>query len=55
MGPATPLPSPCSAAAGNYQLSISLEIKNGFTRSRKGAKYWTGMIESNVLEGELTK
>jgi hypothetical protein len=43
------------AAAGNYQLSISLEIKNGFAPSRKGAKYWTGMIESNVLEVKLAK
>ena len=43
------------AAAGNYQLSISLEIKNGFALSQKGAKYWTGMIESNVLEVKLAK
>ena len=43
------------AAAGNYQLSISLEIKNGFASSQKGAKYWTDMIESNMLEFKLAK
>jgi hypothetical protein len=43
------------AAAGTYQLSISLEIKNGFAPSQKVAKYWTGKIESNVLEVMLAK
>jgi hypothetical protein len=38
------------AAKGRYQMSIDLEVKNGFAPSKKGAKYWTGKIESNVLE-----
>jgi hypothetical protein len=43
------------AGEGRYQLSISLEVKRGFAPSQKGAKYWTGKVESNVLEVKLAK
>jgi len=43
------------ATPARYQLSISLEVKNGYGPSRKGAKYWTGKVESNVVEIKLEK
>jgi hypothetical protein len=35
---------------GGYPLSIGLEIKGGYAPSRAGARYWTGIIQSNVVD-----
>jgi hypothetical protein len=43
------------AGEGRYQLSISLEVKTGYAPSRKGAKYWTGKVESNVIDVKVGK
>jgi hypothetical protein len=40
---------------GRYSLRIVLEIPSGYTPSREGARYWTGKVQSNVLEVELDK
>jgi hypothetical protein len=41
------------AQKGRYQLWIALEIRSGYAPSREGARYWTGKVESNVLEVQL--
>jgi hypothetical protein len=41
-------------AQGRYELWVDLDIKSAFAPSRKGAKYWTGKIESNVLEVKVS-
>jgi hypothetical protein len=41
------------AGGGRYQLSIELEIRTGYAPSRKDVKYWTGKVQSNVLDVKL--
>jgi hypothetical protein len=43
------------AAAGRYQASVELEVKRAFAPRRKGARYWTGKVRSNVVELKLDK
>jgi hypothetical protein len=38
------------AKDGRFQLAIALEVKNADVPSQKGAKYWTGKVQSNLLE-----
>jgi hypothetical protein len=40
---------------GTYQLSIELDVRRGYAPSQKGATYWTGKVESNILEVKLKK
>jgi hypothetical protein len=40
---------------GTYQLSIEFDVRTGYAPSRKGATYWTGKVQSNVLEVKLNK
>jgi hypothetical protein len=43
------------AEEGRYQVWVELEVRTGYAPSREGARYWTGKIQSNVLEVELAK
>jgi hypothetical protein len=43
------------AEKGRYRLWIGLEIPRGYAPSREGARYWTGKVQSNVLEVPLAK
>jgi hypothetical protein len=40
---------------GPYQLWVELEIKSGYAPSQPGARYWTGKVQSNVVEVKLGK
>src|SRR5262249_54774765 len=40
---------------GRYQLWMDLEVRTGYAPSRKGARYWTGKVQSNVLAVKLAR
>jgi hypothetical protein len=42
-------------AEGRYQLSVEVDVKNGYAPSKKDARYWTGKVQSNTLEVKLEK
>jgi hypothetical protein len=40
---------------GRYQLWIEPDMRESYAPSRKGVRYWTGKIRSNVLEVKLSQ